>query len=305
MCLFFCADAGCIGAVGEVRRQQKHPVDDKNVIMWLTIHLLCCILYPERGCNNMEEKIHKWKKKKWLVVIPLLLVGTVVYTLCFAGDDEAVVVSGGGAAGSLEEGAGGAGAMGDGALGQGAGGADEDDGSAAGVEDGRIYVDVGGAVIDPHVVMLTEGARIYEAVDAAGGLMSDAEIKYMNMAAVCEDGAKIYVPTKQELEDAAAGGGDGAAAQLFESGGSGDASYLYGMSAGQAYSSNSGDSGKVNINTADSAALQTLTGIGPSMAQRIIDYRNANGKFSSPDELQNVSGIGEKTLSKIIGSICV
>ena len=253
----------------------------------------------ERGCNNMEEKIRKWKKKKWLVVIPLLLVGTVVYTLCFAGDDEAVVVSGDGTAGGVLDSAS------DVASDDGSGGADEGDGSAAGVEDGRIYVDVGGAVVDPHVVMLTEGARIYEAVDAAGGLMSDAEIKYMNMAAVCEDGAKIYVPTKQELEDAAAGGSDGAAAQLFESGGSGDASYLYGMSVGQAYSSNSGDSDKVNINTADSATLQTLTGIGPSMAQRIIDYRNANGKFSSPDELQNVSGIGEKTLSKIIGDICV
>lgn len=257
------------------------------------------ILYAvaERGCNNMEEKIQKWKKKKWLVVIPLLLVGTVVYTLCFAGDDEAVVVSGDGAAGGVLDSAS------DGASDDGSGGADEGDGSAAGDADGRIYVDVGGAVVDPHVVILTEGARIYEAVDAAGGLMSDAEIKYMNMAAVCEDGAKIYVPTKQELEDAASGNSDGSAAQLFESGGSGDASF--GMSAGQAYSGNSGDSGKININTADSATLQTLTGIGPSMAQRIIDYRNANGKFSSPDELQNVSGIGEKTLSKIIGSICV
>lgn len=247
----------------------------------------------------MEEKLRKWKKKKWVIVIPLLIAATAVYTLCFASDDNAVVVSDGGAAGTLGdgEGAGGAGAAGDDGR---AGGADEGEDSAAGGADAVIYVDVGGAVVDPHVVMLSEGARIYEAVDAAGGLMSDAEIKYMNMAALCEDGAKIYVPTKQEIEEADASGGGAPGAQLFASGGSGDAS-----SGSSAVQANNGNSGKVNINTADSAALQTLTGIGPSMAQRIIDYRDANGKFSSPDELQNVSGIGEKTLSKIIGSICV
>ena len=253
------------------------------------------IMYPvvERGCNNMEEKIRKWKKKKWLIVVPLLIAATAVYTLCFASDDKAVVVSAG-------ESAGGAGASGDDVS----GGADDGEGSAAGSsEDISIYVDMGGAVKEPQVVVLSEGARIYEAVEAAGGLEADAEIKYINMAAVCEDGAKIYIPTKQEIADAAAGNESTADAQLFTSAGSGDASN--GISAGQAYSGSSGDQGKVNINTADSAALQTLTGIGPSMAQRIIDYRNANGKFSSPDELQNVSGIGEKTLSKIIGSICV
>ncbi|MCI6710729.1 MAG: helix-hairpin-helix domain-containing protein [Firmicutes bacterium] len=248
----------------------------------------------------MEEKIRKWKKKKWLIAVPLLIAATAVYMLCFASDDNAVVVSEGGAGGRASDSAGGAGASGDDLS----GGADGSEGSAAGGgEDVSIYVDIGGAVKEPQVVVLSEGARIYEAVEAAGGLEADAEIKYMNMAAVCEDGAKIYVPTKQELADAAAGNENTADAQLFASAGSGDASN--GISAGQAYSGSSGDQGKVNINTADSAALQTLTGIGPSMAQRIIDYRNANGKFSSPDELQNVSGIGEKTLSKIIGSICV
>ena len=264
------------------------------------------ILYPvaERGCNNMEEKIRKWKKKKWLVVVPLLIAATAVYTLCFASDDKAVVVSEDGAGSLTGDSAGGAGANGD----DGAGGADGSGDSAAGSSDDvSIYVDMGGAVKEPQVVVLSEGARIYEAVEAAGGLETDAEIKYINMAAVCEDGAKIYIPTKQEIADAAAGNESAADAQLFASGGSGDASsgMSSGISAGQAYSGTSGDNGKVNINTADSASLQTLTGIGPSMAQRIIDYRNANGKFSSPDELQNVSGIGEKTLSKIIGSICV
>lgn len=241
----------------------------------------------------MEEKIRKWKKRKWIILIPLLVAAAAVYTICFASDDTAVVVSDAGAGGGISGSAGGAGA--DGGYDD-AGGTDEGETSTADGSDACIYVDVGGAVVDPQVVILSEGARIYEAVDAAGGLMSDAEIKYMNMAAICEDGAKIYVPTKQEIA-AAAGGSDEAGAQLFSSGGTEDT--LSGMSSGESYS------GKVNINTADSGTLQTLTGIGPSMAQRIIDYRNTNGKFNSPDELQNVSGIGEKTLAKIIENICV
>ncbi len=241
----------------------------------------------------MEEKIRKWKKKKWIILIPILVAAAAVYTICFASDDTAVVIEDVGAGGGISESAGGAGADDDY---EDAGGAGEGKENTYGDSDTSIYVDVGGAVVDPQVVILSEGARIYEAIDAAGGLMSDAEIKYMNMAAICEDGAKIYVPTKQEIADAA-GGGDETAAQLFSSGRTGDT--LSGMSSGESYS------GKVNINTADSETLQTLTGIGPSMAQRIIDYRNTNGKFNSPDELQNVSGIGEKTLAKIIENICV
>ena len=62
---------------------------------------------------------------------------------------------------------------------------------------------------------------------------------------------------------------------------------------------------KININTADLATLQTLNGVGPSTAQKIIDYRNANGKFKSIDDLKKISGIGEKTFAKFKDQICV
>ena len=70
-------------------------------------------------------------------------------------------------------------------------------------------------------------------------------------------------------------------------------------------SSSPTNNGKVNINTADLTTLQTLNGVGPSTAQKIIDYRNANGKFKSIDDLKKISGIGEKTFAKFKDQICV
>ena len=70
-------------------------------------------------------------------------------------------------------------------------------------------------------------------------------------------------------------------------------------------SDSSSAKGRVNINTAGSEELQTLTGVGPAIASRIIDYRNKNGSFKSTDEITNVSGIGEKTYEKFKDEICV
>lgn len=235
-----------------------------------------------------------WKKKKWLFIVPVLIVSTGVYIAYSALNDNDAVLIYGGEINQDDE-------KGDESLGE-----DESSGSEGETEtgaytdsiSGRIYVDVGGAVAAPQVVVLEEGARIYEAIAAAGGTLSDAETKYMNMAALCEDGAKIYVPSSAEIaEQKNSGesnglfstGSDSLSSQHSSEGGTASAAY----------------SGKVNINTADAAQLQTLSGIGPSMAQRIIDYRNSNGKFTSADDLKNVSGIGDKTLAKIIENICV
>ena len=157
----------------------------------------------------------------------------------------------------------------------------------------EIYVDVGGAVASPGVVVLPEGSRIFQALEAAGGVLSQGVTRYLNLAAVCEDGGKIYVPEEAELEEADSGVGQTAAGQTG----------LMGQDAGISASGQTSE--KVNINLADSAALQTLSGIGPSMAQRIIDYRNQNGRFAEAHDLTKVSGIGEKTLNKIIDKICV
>ena len=149
----------------------------------------------------------------------------------------------------------------------------------------EVYVDVDGAVVSPGVYRLKEGARVSQAIDAAGGLTAEADVTGLNRASKVTDGQKIYVPTVGEQQAAfAAGGAEGGAAAASGTGAS---------------------SGLVNINTASAAELQTLSGIGPSMAQSIIDERTQNGAFASVDDLMRVSGIGEKKLAKIKDCICV
>ncbi|MBE6032988.1 MAG: hypothetical protein E7224_07345 [Clostridiales bacterium] len=131
-----------------------------------------------------------------------------------------------------------------------------------------LVVDVGGAVIFPGVLELPEGSRVYEAVDAAGGLTEDADIRNINLAAPIHDGEKIYIPTKEEAEQ-----------MMLTGGGT--------------------ITGKVNINTANSAALQTLNGVGPATAAAIIEYRTENGPFGKAEDLMNVNGIGKKTFENL------
>lgn len=149
----------------------------------------------------------------------------------------------------------------------------------------EVYVDVDGAVASPGVYRLKDGARVSQAIDAAGGLTAEADVTGLNRASKVTDGQKIYVPTLGEQQAAAVtGGADSGASPASGAGAS---------------------SGLVNINTASAAELQTLSGIGPSMAQSIIDERTQNGAFASVDDLMRVSGIGEKKLAKIKDCICV
>ncbi|MDU2507997.1 MAG: ComEA family DNA-binding protein [Collinsella sp.] len=148
----------------------------------------------------------------------------------------------------------------------------------------EVYVDVDGAVVSPGVYRLKDGARVAQAIDAAGGLAPEADVTGLNRASKVVDGQKIHVPTVGEQVSIAEAGVDGGASASL------------GVS---------GATGLVNINTASSAELQTLSGIGPSMAQSIIDERTKNGAFASVDDLMRVSGIGEKKLAKIKDCICV
>ena len=149
----------------------------------------------------------------------------------------------------------------------------------------EVYVDVDGAVASPGVYRLQGGARVSQAIDAAGGLTAEADVTGLNRASKITDGQKIYVPTVGEQQAAAAV--DGAESGAATTPGAGSSS------------------GLVNINKASVAELQTLSGIGPSMAQSIIDERTKNGPFASVDDLMRVSGIGEKKLAKIKDCICV
>lgn len=161
---------------------------------------------------------------------------------------------------------------------------DADESSAKSSSAAEVYVDVDGAVVRPGVYRLKDGARVSQAIDAAGGLTAEADVTGLNRASKITDGQKIYVPTVGEQQAAAAVGGADSAAVASGAGSS---------------------SGLVNINTASAAELQTLSGIGPSMAQSIIDERTQNGAFASVDDLMRVSGIGEKKLAKIKDCICV
>lgn len=162
---------------------------------------------------------------------------------------------------------------------------DADESSDKSSSAAEVYVDVDGAVVRPGVYRFKDGARVSQAIDAAGGLTAEADVTGLNRASKITDGQKIYVPMVGEQQAAAASdGADGGTASTSGTGSS---------------------SGLVNINTASVAELQTLSGIGPSMAQSIIDERTQNGAFASVDDLMRVSGIGEKKLAKIKDCICV
>ncbi|HET8958476.1 MAG TPA: ComEA family DNA-binding protein [Microcella sp.] len=200
-----------------------------------------------------------------VVVLVLVGLGAAVITSIVTPGGERITVSAvdPGAAGS--DGA----RAGDDVGGAGGGGAHPDD--AAVVEARVVLVHVAGAVANPGVVELAEGARVLDAVARAGGAADDAELTAVNLARVVVDGEQIVVPRVGEAPAPGPGApGSGAASP--------------------------GATGLVNINVADATALETLPGVGPALAARIIAWRDENGPFRSVDELLAVSGIGEKTL---------
>jgi len=160
-----------------------------------------------------------------------------------------------------------------------------------------VFIDIGGAVADPGVIAMPAGSRISDAIEAAGGLTEEAETKEINRATKLADGDKIYIPTKDEVrqgnfpQGAGSGGGTAGTASASNTAG--------------AASANGGAAGLVNINTANQAALETLPGVGPAIAQRILDFRTRNGAFPTIEALMNVSGIGSKTFEKLRDKITV
>lgn len=136
-----------------------------------------------------------------------------------------------------------------------------------------LVVHVDGMVGTPGVYELTEGARVSDAVTAAGGLAEGADTSSLNLAAPLADGEKVYVPAEGE----------------------------------EATTSSEGASsgGLVNLNNASVEQLDELPGVGEATARAIIEDREANGPFTTPEDLMRVSGIGEKKFAKLEGMICV
>ena len=141
----------------------------------------------------------------------------------------------------------------------------------------KVVVHVIGEVNEPGVVTLEEGARIIDAINKAGGKTEEADLSKINLAYVIEDGVQIYVPRIGENRDD----------YITDDAGEGiivESAVLKDEDSKEI---------KVNINTASLEKLQTLPGVGASTGQKIIDYRNENGKFKNIEDLKNVPGIGE------------
>lgn len=168
----------------------------------------------------------------------------------------------------------------------------EDEGYQVGLGDilpetSMALVYVCGAVNKPDVYELDSAARVIDAIKAAGGFSPQAAEDYHNLAAAISDGMKIYVPTVEEVEEGYS--------EILEAG------ELPGTSTG--YSAGHTKNGKININTADTAELKELNGIGDKRAQDIIDYRESHGRFKKIEDIMLVPGIKNGIFSKICNDI--
>ncbi len=135
-----------------------------------------------------------------------------------------------------------------------------------------------GDVARPGVVTLPAGSRVVDAIEAAGGAATDVDLTPLNLARVLTDGEQVLVGVDSPHGSEPAG--DHAAGDTASGG-------------------DPASGGVVSLNTAGAAELETLPGIGPALSQRILDWREQNGRFSSVDELLEVSGIGPSTFEDI------
>jgi competence protein ComEA len=165
-----------------------------------------------------------------------------------------------------------------------------------------IVVDVSGAVNAPSVLIMAEGSRVYEAIASAGGLAPDADTVNINQAAPLSDGDRLFIPGRGE---SGAGSAPSYAPPAQTPPSVGTVQAVPGVTGAGEVGGAGDPSGLVNINTADSAGLQRLSGVGPSTAGKIIEYREKNGAFKTPEDLKKVSGIGEKTFEKLKDGITV
>ena len=148
-------------------------------------------------------------------------------------------------------------------------------------DDEMIAVHITGAIKKEGVVRVKENSRIEDVIEKAGGLAEDADITNVNLAFVVEDGVKIRIPSindEKEVEIVTENSGNGVE-----------------VSDMQEESTN----GLININKATQTELETLNGIGPSLALKIIEYREKNGNFKTIDDIKNVPGIGENKFNNI------
>lgn len=237
--------------------------------------------------ENLSNKIKNLNNKQKIIVIVIgfilaILVLLVLYKIFYVEDEELIIEN------SIQENL-----------------IDENEINEAkeskiGIKENKktVTVHVIGEVNSPGVVTLEEGSRIIDAINSAGGKTEEADLTKVNLAYVIEDGVQIYIPSINETS------------KLSENGEEAIEYMTDGPGEGIIISSASQDKEDekqvmVNINTANSEKLQTLPGIGESIATKIIEYREQNGKFKTIEDLKNVSGIGESKFNNIKDKITV
>lgn len=149
-----------------------------------------------------------------------------------------------------------------------------------------IFIDIKGAVNYPNIYEMTSGQRLYDVVEKAGGFNEHADQNQVNLAQILHDEMVLYIPMKGEDVP------EHLALSPIQRPAEGE------DSAGQ-------QNEKININTADTASLTTLNGIGEKKAQMIVDYREAEGPFLEIEDIKSVSGIGEKSFENLKDAISV
>lgn len=159
-------------------------------------------------------------------------------------------------------------------------------------ENNTIVVHITGEVNYPGVVVLKEGARVVDAIEAGGGETDKADLSSLNLAYMLSDGEKIYVPNKEETSQE-----------------SQEREYITSAKADSEQSENgaksTGTNLKININTAKQEELTQITGVGESTAKKIIEYRTQNGKFKSIEDIKNIPGIGDSKFNAMKEEITV
>ncbi len=150
------------------------------------------------------------------------------------------------------------------------------------VAQAKIMVYVTGAVNRPGLAELPEDSRLADAVNACGGVLPTADMEQVNMAQKLKDGQQVRIAERKEGETQKNGSGEGASEKK-----------------------GTDSSGRINLNQADEKQLDSLPGIGPAMAKRIIEYRNQEGLFQSTEDLKKIKGIGDAKYEKLKDKVTV
>lgn len=169
----------------------------------------------------------------------------------------------------------------------------------------KIYIYITGQVNNPGVVILSEGSRIVDAIEVAGGITSKADISKVNLVYVLQDGMKVNIPSENDLKNnpdfeyITMSSGDLKNDENLSGSNTSNSDDSSELSSNSSSQENSSKNSIVNINTATQTELETLPGIGPSIALKIINYRKENGKFSKIEDIKNVSGVGDSKFESI------